>query len=303
MKLLHRRSSRGIALVLVLWALFLLSLIVLGLAQRINQEILLARQDHRALEARALAYSGLQVGLHPLATNKTPPLNRKLDGSHSYAVRIVGEGGKLNLNWLLAGEDPRKLDLLKHYLEARGMGFQDREAFVDCLLDWVDADNLKRLNGDETGLDGLPAPNRPLQDIAEIKRIRGSQPLVSQRGWQEDLTLLSKGPVDLQWASEEILAALPGLGGARARNFVQARRGPDRLDGTADDLLIETPQAAAQLLGMGQQEFAAIQDLVTVKDSTARIISVGQSANIVKTLEVVARKEGSLPQILLWKEF
>ena len=28
---------------------------------------------------------------------------------------MVGEGGKLNLNWLLAGEDPRKLETVEEF--------------------------------------------------------------------------------------------------------------------------------------------------------------------------------------------
>ena len=167
----------------------------------------------------------------------------------------------------------------------------------------VFADNAAHLNGDETSLDGRPAPNRPLQDLAELKRIRGLEPLVSQSGWEDDFTLLSKGQIDLQWASEAIIGSLPGVGAQRARGFVQQRRGEDKLDGTADDRLLNTPDMAAQLLGMSTQEYAAIQDLVTVKDSTVRIVSVGQAGEITRTIQVVARKEGSPPQILLWKEF
>jgi type II secretory pathway component PulK len=298
-----RRDRHAIALVLVLWAMFVLCLVVLGLAQRIDQEMLLAARDQRTLEARALAYSGLQIGLHPLSTFKTLALVRRIDDYHRYSVRILGEGGKINLNWLLVGEDARKLDLLKQYLQIRGLNFQERERFVDCLLDWIDPDNAAHLNGDETGLDGQPAPNRPFQDVAEIKRVRGSEPLTSQEHWEDDFSLLSKGPIDLQWASEEVIAALPRVGASRARGFVQQRRGEDKLDGTLDDRLFENPQMAFQMLGIGPQDSAAIQDLVTVKDSTLRIISVGQSGEVTKTLEVVVRKEGVPPQLLSWKEF
>lgn len=294
---------RAIALILVLWAIFILSLVVLGLARRIDQEITLGARDNRGLEARALAYSGLQVALHPLTTIKTPGLIRKVDVAHRYQARLLGEGGKINLNWILAGEDPRKLAFLKEYLDTKGLNFQEREKFVDCLLDWIDVDNVAHLNGSETGLDGRPAPNRPLQDISEIKRVRGSEPLVAQPHWEDDFTLLSKGPVDLQWASEEVIASLPGVGQFRARGFIQQRRGEDKLDGTADDRLLTTPEMAAQYLGMGPQEYAAIQDLVTVKDNTVRIISIGQAGDVTRTMEVVARKEGTPPQILLWKEY
>ncbi len=297
------RSRCGVALILVLWSIFILSLVVLGLASRINQEILQVSRDQRALEAKAAAYSGLEVALHPLTTLKTPLLRQQLGPGRRYEARMVGEGGKYNLNWLLVGEDPRKLDMFKRYLELKGINFQDREHLVDCLLDWVDADNVSHLNGDETALDGRPAPNRPLQDLSELRRIKGQEPLTSQNGWENDFTLISKGPIDLQWASEDILSALPGVGAMRARGFLQQRRGEDKLDGTADDRIMTTPDMAAQFLGMAPQEYAAIQDLVTIKDTTVRIISLGQSSDVTHTMEVVARKESTPPQILLWKEF
>lgn len=305
---MNRRASnadtrcQGIALILVLWSIFILSLVVLGLANRVNQEILLASRDQRALEARALAFSGLEVALHPLTTLKTPELRQQMGPGRGYQTRIIGEGGKFNLNWLLVGEDPRKIEMFKRYLEIKGINFQDREHLVDCLLDWVDADNVAHLNGDETAIDGRPAPNRPLKDLAELKRIQGLAPLVSQDGWEKDFTLISKGQVDLQWASEDVISALPGVGAQRARGFVQQRRGEDRLDGTADDRILVNPEMAEQFLGMSPQEYAAIQDLVTIKDTTVRIISVGQSSDVSRTMEVVARKETTPPQILLWKE-
>lgn len=297
-----RQSERGIALILVLWAIFILSLVVLGLAKRVDQEISLAARDQRGLEARALAFSGLEIALHPLITIKSPFLAQKRGPGQRYQAWITGEGGKINLNWLLAGDDQRKIDMFKRYLEIKGLNFQERERLVDCLLDWVDSDNLARLNGDETALDGRPAPNRPLQDMAELKRIKGTEPLISQEGWEKDFTLISKGQIDLQWASEDVISSLPGVGAQRARGFVQQRRGEDRLDGTADDRIMTTPEQASQLLGLSPQEYAAMQDMVTVKDSTVRIRSVGQSGDVTRTIEVVARKEGTPPQILLWKE-
>lgn len=298
-----RRSQRqGIALILVLWSIFVLSLVVLGLANRVNQEITLASRDQRGLEARALAFSGLEVALHPLTTLKTPGLRQTMGPGRRYEARITGEGGKLNLNWLLVGEDPRKIEMFKRYLEIKGINFQDRERLVDCLLDWVDADNAAHLNGDESAADGRPARNRPLEDLSELKRIQGLGPLVSQPGWEGDFTLISKGQIDLQWASEDVISALPGVGAQRARGFIQQRRGEDKQDGTPDDRILATPEAAAQSLAMSPQEYAAIQDLVTLKDSTVRIISLGQSSDVVRRMEVVARKEGTPPQILLWKE-
>ena len=141
-----------------------------------------------------------------------------------------------------------------------------------------------------------------MQDLAEIRRIRGSEPVVALPHWQDDFTLLSRGPIDLQWASEAVIAALPRVGEQRARAFIQQRQGEDKLDGTADDRLLESPQFAAQLLGVAPNDFQQMQDLVIINDSTTRIISSGQAGDVIKTFEVVVRKEGMQPQVLLWKE-
>lgn len=300
----HR--CRAVALVMVLCALFLLTLVVFELARRVNDELVLSARDNRLLEAKALAFTGLQIALHPLTSVRTDALHRATDAAHRYDARIVGEGGRLNLNWLLAGEDQRKLALLKSYLENRGLNFQEREILIDCLLDWVEQGNTTHLNGTKTGLDGHPAPGRPMKDLSEVRRVSGSTPLTRQTGWDDDFTLISKGPIDVQWASEDVIAALPGVGQSRARQFVKHRRGPDKLDGTKDDVIFadsENPQVIPQLLGLSPDVFQSIQDLVTTNDTTVRIISVGQARDVSHAFEVVVRKEGVQPQILSWKEY
>ncbi len=325
--LLRGKRSQAMALVMVLCALFLLSLVIFGLAQRVKEDLFMAGRDNRALDAKALAFTGVEIALHPLSSVRTPALRRNVDATHRYEARLVGEGGKLNLNWVLTGEDPRKLELLKVFLENRGLNFQEREALVDSMLDWIEPGSTHHLNGSKTGLDGLPVPGRPFQDLAEVRRVKGSGPLTHVPGWEKEFTLLSKGPIDLQWASEEVIGALPGVGEMRARGFVQKRRGEDQIDGTADDLVFAnmngglgsvsgvTPggrtgvapvntEMIQGLLGLSTDAYQSIGDLIaSAGDTTVRIISAGQALDTVHTVEVVARKEGMQPLILSWNEY
>ena len=179
----------------------------------------MAGRDSRSLEARALAFTGLQIALHPMSSYKTPALRRTVDPTHRYAARILGEGGKLNLNWVLIGEDPRKLEMFKRYLESRGLNFQEREILVDSMLDWIEPGDTHHLNGTKVGLDGLPVPKRPFQDLVEIRRVNGSEPLTRLPNWDKDFTLLSKGAVDLQWAGEDVIAALARRGRTAGAGF------------------------------------------------------------------------------------
>ena len=193
-----------------------------------------ARQANFGLEARAMAYSGLNVALLPATTPRSPLLIRQVDETHRYEVKMIGEGGRLNLNWLLAGEDPGKLELLKNFLAELGFDFKERERFVDALLDWVDVDSVKRLNGQEATPTYQPA-NRSLQSIDELMNVAGSEPLAEIEGWEQYFTVLSRGQIDVMAADELVLSVVPGMGEARAARFVTYRRGEDGIDHTEDD--------------------------------------------------------------------
>jgi hypothetical protein len=214
---------------------------------------------------------------------------------------MISEGGKLNINWLLSGESEVKLVILRQWLERRGLNFRQRDIFIDCLLDYVDGDAVHRLNGRESDKE-YHAANRELLSVAEIAMVAGSGPLLASPGWQDDLTVYSQGPIDLSSASPEILRLLPGVGETRLQQFVQFRRGKDGLDGTPDDYIFPDMATVQQYLGLGQAQFAQLSALISLNDSTLRIISAGKSGEVTRQVEAVVRKGGEKPQILFWKE-
>ena len=294
-------STRASALLLVMWALIVLSGAVFAWVAIVQGELLLHAEANRDVEARAMAHSGIALALHPLVSQKTPALEEEVAPDLGYKVRIVSEGGRLNVNWLLRGEEPRKLAILKQWLEGRGLDFQQRETFVDCLLDYVDGDDLKHLNGIEDEGDYHPA-NRELTGIDELADVAGAEPLVSQSGWKDELTVESQGPIDLIAARIEILRLLPGLGESRIAAFVKFRQGKDGLDGTIDDPEFKSLRDIQTFLGLGDTQFKEIGGLVTPKDPTMHITSEGRSGKAYRQVEVVARKAAGNPQILSWKE-
>ena len=295
------KDIRASVLLIVLWALFLLSAAVLAWAKIVQQDILVSGRENREVEAKAMAHSGLALALHPLVTQKTPLLEEQLADDMSFRVKMVSEGGKLNLNWLIAGEEPRKLELLKQWLRQMDLNFKDTEIFVDCLLDFTDGDDVKRLNGVEDKDDYHP-PNRPLVSLDELTQVANSKLLTSKPGWREQLTIHSQGPIDLTAANENILRLIPGIGEARMQRFLQYRRGKDGVDGTIDDPEFKSMQELFSFLGLSQKQGQDIGGLVGFKDPTMHITSEGTSAKVVRQVEVVARKGGSNPVILYWKE-
>ena len=299
-RFIHSAQS-GSTLLLVMWALILLASAVLVWARWIQQDIALSGDANRQLEARAMAGSGVAMGLHPLVTQQTPWLTEELGDGMGYKVQMQSEGGRLHLNWLIAGEEPRKITMLKQWLEWKGVEFKDREVFVDSLLDYVDGDDLKRLNGVENEGDYIPA-NRPLQTIEELEEVANAEVLTSIPGWKDELTLYSAGTIDLSSASIDILRLLPGMSEARIQRFVTFRDGKDALNGTLDDNVFKTLGDVQKFLGFNEAQFQELGGLVNVKDPTVRIVSVGHSGKIVRQIEVVATKGGGTPAIRHWKE-
>lgn len=301
---MNRRAPEGqnaSALLLVLWAILLLSTAVLAWAEWIQTGMILHGNDNRAVEAHAMARSGLAIATHPMVTLRTRIPPEEVAPGMGFEVRTMSEGGRLNINWLLRGEEPQKLAILKRWLEHRGLDLDRREVLVDSLLDYVDADDARRLNGMEDK-EGYRPRNRELKTVEELARVWGTAPLTSQPGWNDDLTVFSQGPIDLQAASLEILRLLPGLGEAQIQQFLQRRRGPDGIDGTDDDHYFQGSDELQQSLGLTPAQFEGLGDLVSQNDLTTRIISIGRSGKVTRKIEVVIRKEEGSPQIMSWRE-
>ena len=297
----QNRKLRGAALMLALWALFLLSAMVVSWAVDINARLTIAGNANRVMEAEALACSGAEVALHPYVKPDSPNLVGDIGNRGSYEARITGEGGRLNINWLLAGEDPVRLGILRRYLENKGIDLNERDRMIDCLLDWVDPDNLVRLNGAEESPDYHPA-NTLLTRIDQLKKVKGWAEFTSTPDWDEEFTLNSAGPIDLLWASRDVLLSLPGMTEQVVDQFLQIRRGPDGVDGTQDDAQFKSLEDVRSALGLSQEQFQQIASLVGFKDSVYRIVSVGKSADVERTIQMVVRKVGNRPQLITWKE-
>jgi hypothetical protein len=284
-----------------MWALLLLTAATFSWVTWLQGRLVTHGEETRAGEALFMAHSGMTLALHPQVTLLTPLPPEELAPGAGYELRMQSEGGKLNLNWLLRGEEPLKMAMLKQWLTRRGLKLHEQEVFVDCLLDYIDADNIKRLNGAEE--DGTYHPaNRELRSVEELLRVKGTEPLTSQPGWQDDLTIYSMGPIDLTSAKEEVLELLPGIGETRVEHFLKVRRGPDGLDGTADDMVFKDLPTVQQALGLNAAQFEQLSPLVMIGDPTMDIRSIGHSGPTTREVEVVARKSAGPAQILHWKE-
>lgn len=301
MKCPHDDSQSGAALMLALWALFVLSAMVIAWALDIDSRLTINGNAARVMEAEAMAASGSEIALHPAVKPGAAVLRGGVNRSQTYDVRITGEGGRLNLNWVLAGESPDRIELLRKFLETKGIDLNERDHMIDCLLDWVDPDNLVRLNGGEDEGEYHPA-NTLLARVDDLKRIRGWEEFTARPGWDSQLTVNSTGPVDLAWAPGDLLLSLPGMSQPIVEQFLVTRAGKDGIDGTEDDPPFRSIEDVRVALGFSTEQFKRLAGLVGFRDQVVRVVSVGKSGKVTRTVQMVIRKGGDMPQLITWKE-
>ena len=326
----HRLSHYGSALIMALWALLLLSTAIFAWLKFIDKNVTVTVEASGGLDAKAMAHTGIVVALNKDVTQQTPLLKQQFDSRRGYEVQMTGEGGRLDLNWLFASSsggdlqaanvpgtsavqavpagplnpDPVKIEIFQRYLARRGLPFQDAIRLTNCILDWLDPDNIPRLGGAEDEGDYHPPNRGQFLSVQELAQVKDSLPLVSQAGWQDDFTIYSGHGVDLQSASEMVLKSLPRVGEANVDRFLQLRRGPDGRDGTRDDHIFQNATEALSYLGVTGAPAQQMTSYVTVEKplSTVHLVSTGTSGPSVWRVEVVAKKMGIQPTILSWTE-
>lgn len=176
-----RQGNRGIALVIVLWLITLLSLLSIGQTATVRTETLVTGNHVEAARARAAAYGCIQLGLLELmrpaaarAWQADGEINTAMLDDATLYIRISDESGKVDIN-LASG--PR-LDAL---LRAAEVADGARQDLVDAILDWRDPDSLRRASGAEeaeyraAGLGHGPR-NGVFQSIEELSLVLGMSP-------------------------------------------------------------------------------------------------------------------------------
>jgi len=194
------------------------------------------------------------------------------------------------------------LEILRRYLENKGIDLNERDRMMDSLLDWVEPNTgLHHLNAPPESDDYHPA-HTLLTRIDELKKVAGWAEFTSTPGWDEDFTLNSSGPIDLAWAPRGVLLTLPGMTESLVDRFLVLRRGPDGIDGTADDPPLRSLEDVRAALGFSTEQFQQLAGLVGLRDQVFRIVSVGKSGNATRVVQMVVRKMNNVPQLITWKE-
>jgi hypothetical protein len=338
MKASNSKLRSGAALMLALWALFLLSAMVISWALDINSRLAVSGNASRVLDAEAMASSGADVALHPLIRPDSANLHGQMGNQVGYDVQMMGECGRLNLNLLAPGgvENTPLKEVLRQYLTLKGVELNNVDTMVDSLLDWTSPPGLHRLNACPESDSYQPA-HAALTSVDDLKKICGWAEFTSKPGWDDDFIADPRvncggtggaGEIDIGWASRDVLRAIVQAfhtgGDDSVDQFLQLRRGPDGIDGTADDfqaggavngttpggaiLGSSLPTQVQAALSLSPQLLQQIPLTLGYRNTPVfRVTSVGRSGDVTRTVQMIVSKGmgpsgGRRPTVISWKE-
>lgn len=243
-------DDQGIALVIVLWIFVFLAVVAANFTLSVREEGWAALRYSEQTEGYYMALAGFQQALYSLlVANEGPPQAGEqdepseftgeeygvwLDGvlrNGAYRVRMVDEGGKVNLNRV----DEQTLRRIFNNIAIEEPLVS---ILVDSIMDWRDPDDLHRASGAEKDYYlSLATPytpkNGPFDTVEDLLWVKGVSPELYY-GVRENATrevaLRDIFTVDgrttrvnLRTASAEVVHALLGIPLAQSRAFIASR--------------------------------------------------------------------------------
>ncbi|NKB37193.1 MAG: hypothetical protein GKR93_08485 [Gammaproteobacteria bacterium] len=287
---MNSRRQNGVALVLVLWMLAILTVLVAGYSRVQRTETVLTANIVNASSAQALASAGISLTIRELLKPESE-ISFRTDGTvHSRMYRgqqikidVRAESGKIDLNIA-------QPELLLGLLESVGYSSEISQSTLNTILDWRDKDNLTRPDGAEEPEYqeyDYSAKNGVFNSVSELLLVKGMS-LETYRLIAPVLTVHSNqaGIFPLS-ASRETLLAIPNILESDIDDYIEQRSSPDN-----------------------DNEFPPVLDadgtyLATTKGNVFTIRSVASINNIISSVEAVIsiEKTGKRPfTVLSWSE-
>jgi general secretion pathway protein K len=233
MKTTVQRAPAGIALIIVMICITVLSILAATFALQMKVETKLAMNASSETELTWLGRSGVELARYVLAqqltiaqepydslnqkwaggpgslmTSNSPLDNISLDnyqlGNGQFSVKITDLERKLNIN---IADQP----VLEQALRLVGVDAGDIPTIAGSILDWIDADDNTHIGGTESDYyQTLDPPyfakNKPMDDLSELQLVRGVTPEIFWGGvatnhtpaaFQNKLGLVRQGPQEL----------------------------------------------------------------------------------------------------------
>ena len=293
----RKTAAAGSVLLAILCLVAVLSFLIVTAVSIAKQhgDMQMARQG--VMRARQLAEMGVAVAAHPMIKPGDPLLRRSLSGIERFEAIVSTEESRLNLNALLTEE---RLPVLERVFVSWGISAADAQGIATTLMDWTDADDLKRrpdsaekMEYARLGFSDRPL-NRKLSKLDELDLVaRADEIQKAKPDWRSFFTLRGNGQLDVNTASAEVLAAATGASLENARQLVQKRNYQP----------LQSLEEALALLGLAGQQATELMPLLTLHGPTRRVESIGTAGDARCGIAVVIHSDGGPPRIAEWREF
>ena len=286
----------GLALVIVIWVLSLLTIMAGSFALTMRREttVISAVKDNAV--ALAIAETGVGIAQQMLFL-KDKNKRWRADGSIYHLayqeaeirVRLVSEHGKIDIN---------KADeaLLTEMMSSIDIELEQKQALVSAIIDWRDKDDLIQINGAEkdqykqADLAYQPT-NKEFQLIDELQMVLGMTNEIYQQ-LKPLITVYSKQKqVNLQVASKEVIQAIGGLDSEILDEYLQQR---------IENSLAQLPAPEYPAAGNSGKKQNGSNKAVYTVISQARFL--GELASGVKVTLKKSKKRDNPFQILSWQQ-
>jgi len=228
------KAQRGFILVATLWILAVITIAASYFAERVSRSIALAQQKQETAQ-QLVEFANTRADiLYRLGTTHFsfyglggPPAialdDRPYRGSGEDIVRLQDNRGLLNVNFV-------EQNMMSRLLGQLSVPVEKRDAMIDTLRDYIDTDDLRRLNGAEVAeyaaLGLPPPPNDWLASPYQLKNIIGwrDQPGLWENQRLPRLVTTSRiSGLNPNTAPPEILASLPGSTRGATETLIRLR--------------------------------------------------------------------------------
>ena len=224
----HCRQA-GIALVMVIWFIALLSLLALGFSKVMRSEALVARNLVESTRATHLAKAAIEQGIYGLLKQDPVAVRAMISGvpidsdigDAKLSYKLQDENGKLDINHA-------PVELIENLLLSLGLSETTALSISHAVEDWRDEDALKLPFGaetrDYTELNMLWKPsNAPFRNIHEIRHVMGITADIYKMIAPLITVYSASDRINPKFASPVLLGAIPGIDIPELENYIDAR--------------------------------------------------------------------------------
>jgi general secretion pathway protein K len=312
----HRADQQrsGSALLLVLFAIILLSGLITATVAFVSNDVDEYGALNKEFRARQLAESGLAFGIDPQVNNQDRALlDQVMPDQGRFHVLISSESTKLNINFILqSGRD----DLLTKLFLGWGVAPKAADAAAAGFHSYLSKPltNQPASGGAQTvqtatqtatptAAQAETQNETQFSAVAEMSLVPEFGPVMKKRpDWANFFTIWGDGKIDVNMADATTIALITGVSAATADKFVKYRWGFDGKPYTLDDRVYNSMDEVRAGLGMSAEQFQLVQDFLSLTSAVDRIESTGTIAGYEKQIVVVTSRDTLPITYLSWQE-